>query len=508
MPDVQNPISGRITRRRFAARVAGSLGTARLFAIPPRPKLFVLLAAEQFRSDYLSRFSNLFGPGGFRRLMDEGSYLPDCRMAASSFSSSGLATIATGAWPQTHGIVAESWYEAASRTIARAADGACQAPGLADAIARADSRNRVFTIGAEPSSAALLAPRAPHTALRLDAAGGPDWVNNFRQSHSPEQSKNAKWLAMQAEENAPPLRVLTGDRSDEFQALYRASPFAQETQFEFLRAAIAEEKLGQSAGFDFIGVVLSSMAWLGYEVGADSPLMREMVLHLDRQIEATIEALTRLAGAGNFGLAFTAAHGAPDHDGRRVDGAAVAQAVQTALSSAYDVSSLKNRYVERFVYPFLYLDHLQLQRYDIDARQARRAAGEAALRAGIGVAAYYTADGDCSLSGEWRRRFQNSFHALRSGDVMLAYEPGAVEDYGGGRGVSYGSLYNYDVQTPLLFYGAQFRAVTVETPVEAVDIAPTLARALRVPAPAASAGRVLGTVFAPESAPETKKAGK
>src|SRR5579863_2240731 len=114
MRGAQNPISGRITRRRFAARVAGSLGTARLFAIPPRPKLFVLLACEQFRSDYLTRFSNLFGPGGFRRLMDEGSYLPDCRMAASSFSSSGLATIATGAWPQTHGIVAESWYEASS----------------------------------------------------------------------------------------------------------------------------------------------------------------------------------------------------------------------------------------------------------------------------------------------------------------------------------------------------------------------------------------------------------
>src|ERR1700691_5883271 len=117
MPVAQEPISSRITRRRFGARVAGSLGAARLFAIPPRPKLFVLLAAEQFRSDYLTRFSNLFGPGGFRRLIEEGAYLPDCRMSASSFSSSGLATIATGAWPQAHGVVAESWYEGNSRKI-------------------------------------------------------------------------------------------------------------------------------------------------------------------------------------------------------------------------------------------------------------------------------------------------------------------------------------------------------------------------------------------------------
>jgi hypothetical protein len=491
--------------------LAASLGAARLFAIPPRPKLFVLLAAEQFRSDYLTRFSNLFGPGGFRRLIDEGAYLPDCRMSASSFSASGLATIATGAYPQAHGIVAESWYEAPSRKIARAADGACQASGLAAEIVRADSRNRVFTLGAERSSAELLAPHAPHSALTLEGPAGPEWVNAFRQSHSAERFKDAKWLAMQAEENAPPLRVLAGGDPGEFQALYRASPFAQETQFEFLRAAIAEEKLGQGPAFDFIGVVLSSMAWLGYEVGADSPLMREMVLHLDRQIEATIETLTRLAGPGNFGLAFTAAHGAPYHDGRRVDGAAVAQAVDLALSAAYDVSSVKNRYVERFVYPFLYLNHRQLQRYDIDPRRARRTAAEAALQSGLGVAAYYTADGDCSMSGEWRRRFQNSFHALRSGDAMLAYEPGAVEDYGGGRGVSYGSLYNYDVQTPLLFYGSQFRPVAVETPVEAVDIAPTLARALRVAAPSSSMGRVLGTVFAPEKPPDKatdKKAGK
>jgi hypothetical protein len=114
---------------------------------------------------------------------------------------------------------------------------------------------------------------------------------------------------------------------------------------------------------------------------------------------------------------------------------------------------------------------------------------------GAGVAGYYTADGDCSVSGAWRRRFENSFHALRSGDLMLSYEPNAVEEYGSGRGVSYGSLYNYDVQTPLLLFGAQFQATTLEAPVETIDIAPTLARALRVASPTSSTGHVLGDVF-------------
>jgi hypothetical protein len=181
-----------------------------------------------------------------------------------------------------------------------------------------------------------------------------------------------------------------------------------------------------------------------------------------------------------------------------VNGAAVAQAIDKALSDAHDVSVAKNRYVERYVYPFVYLNHRQLRRYGVDVRAARRMAGEAALRSAPGVAGYYTADGDCSISGGWLRRFQNSFNDVRSGDLMLAYEPNAVEEYGDGRGISYGSLYNYDVQTPLLFYGSQFAARTVERPVELVDIAPTLARALRVAAPSSSMGRVLGEVFAPD----------
>jgi Type I phosphodiesterase / nucleotide pyrophosphatase len=498
-----------LSRRRFAATLAASFGAARLAAIPPRPKLFVLLVAEQFRADYLSRFAGLFGAGGFRRLMEEGAYLPDCRMAASAFSATGLATIATGAYPEAHGIVAESWYDPASKKIIPARAGLTQASTLADQVAATGPGQRVFAMGMDRPSAELLAVSAPyaglqHTLLALEAppepVDEPAWAGAFRASHAPDRFKNAKWVALQADANAPPLRILLDDpaRPQELTALYNASPFAQETQFDFLRTLLSEEKLGQGASFDFVTVVLSSMALLGYEAGADSPLMREMALHLDRQIEATLEVLKKLAGVGNFGLAFAAAHGATRNDARPVDGAAVATAIDKALSAAFDVSSEKNRYVERYVYPFVYLNHEQLRRYEIDPEKARRMAGEAALRNAPGVAAYYTADGQCSRSGEWLRRFRNSFHAGRCGDLMLAYEPNAVERYAAGRGISYGSLYNYDVSTPLLFYGPQFRAVTVERAVDAVDIAPTLARALRVAVPSSSTGRVLEEVFAPD----------
>jgi hypothetical protein len=493
-----------LTRRSFVSTVAASLGAMRLQAIPPRPKLFILLIAEQFRSAYLTRLGPRFGSGGLRRLMEEGSYFPDCRMNASTFSSSGLTTIATGAYPREHGIVAESWFDAEAGKVVKASAAVSLAGTLADEVGMADSRNRVFAIAADSARAALTvqgAPHshAPHTILALHRPDGvePTWVGAFRRSHSPDRFKNAKWQALQAPAGAPPLRALTfdPDRPEEFTLLYNSSPFAQETEFDLLRAAISEERLGQGPAFDFVTVALSPMAQLGYEVGADSPLMSEMALHLDRQIESTLEALRKQLGAGGFGVGFTAAHGAVDGDASRakhIDGDAVARAAGQALSSAYDVSAVKRRYVTRYVYPFLYLNQTELWRMGIDPREARRVAGDAALRHAPGVAAYYTRDGECSTSGVWRRRFENSFHALRSGDLMLAYEPNAVERYGDGRGISYGSLYNYDIRTPLVFYGPPFRARTVEAPVESVDIAPTLARAFGVEAPSSSCGQVLG----------------
>ena len=79
---------------------------------------------------------------------------------------------------------------------------------------------------------------------------------------------------------------------------------------------------------------------------------------------------------------------------------------------------------------------------------------------------------------------------------MLSYRPEYVESFGAGRGVSYGSLYNYDARVPLCLYGPQFRAGQFEQTVEAVDFAPTLARAMGVAPPSSSTGRVLGEALA------------
>jgi hypothetical protein len=498
-----------VSRRHFTS--LASLGLAgfpfRLRAARPRPKLIVLLIAEQFRADYLDIFSNFLVPGGFRRLMEDGAYFPGCQMAASTFTSGGLATLSTGSYPQLHGIVADTWYDRTARKPVPATPQALQATTIADQFAAADPENRIFVSAMDLPDAALLAGSAQATLSYMDARGGfvlqsrsrqPDWLVDFNQINSAEGLRNAPWLALGNKKGGPPLRTLAFDpaRPEDFLALYRASPFCQAVQMALARETIVQEKLGQGTSADLLAVSLGSAALLGYEVGGDSPLMREMVLHLDRQIEALLSLLDKNLGTRNYALVFTSAHGAPsDPDGHRaelaVSGEAVAGAINQALSAHYDTGHRNNAYVERYLYPFLYLRHDVLHKAFIDPREARSMAGQAAL-AIPGVAGYYTADGDSSYSGDWLRRFRNSFHAVRSGDVMLAYAPQHVEYYGDGRGISYGSLYNYDSLVPLILYGAPFETQLFETLVESVDLAPTLARVAGIGWPSSSTGRVLG----------------
>jgi len=215
------------------------------------------------------------------------------------------------------------------------------------------------------------------------------------------------------------------------------------------------------------------------------------VLQLDIRIAGLLNLLNRAVGENAFDLVLAAAHGAPPEpppearSRMAVGGESVAQAVERSLALT------GSGHVEKYLYPFLYLDTSGFR----DPEPVRMAAARAALQHSA-VAGYYTAGGACSTHDEWERRFRNSFHPKRSGDVMLSYRPEYVENFGAGRGVSYGSLYNYDARVPLCFYGPQFRAEVFESTAESVDVAPTLARAMGIAPPSSSVGRVLGEAFA------------
>src|SRR4030081_3111215 len=109
----------RSTRRRllcalasFATFVASLSISASASAYNGHPKLIVVIVIDQFRGDYLERYRDQFGDGGFRLFLDHGAYFTDCNYDyANTRTAPGHSTLFTGAYTNGHGLVANDWWD-------------------------------------------------------------------------------------------------------------------------------------------------------------------------------------------------------------------------------------------------------------------------------------------------------------------------------------------------------------------------------------------------------------
>src|SRR5688572_8223517 len=77
----------------------------------PKPALIVGIVVDQMRYDYITRYWDRFGEGGFKKLVNEGynfsnthyNYVP-------TYTGPGHASIYTGTTPAVHGIISNDWY--------------------------------------------------------------------------------------------------------------------------------------------------------------------------------------------------------------------------------------------------------------------------------------------------------------------------------------------------------------------------------------------------------------
>jgi len=493
-----------------------------------RPKLTVVIVAEQFRPDYLDRCGPSFSSGGFNRLLRSGSVFRNARYQyLSTFPASGAALVATGAYPERSGIVAEHWYSRQSRRVVSAVEdrqyGLVGSSGAQSVQAGASPRNlmattladqlrvatggrsRTISISLREETAVLLGGMKPAGCYWLDQSGRfvtssyysdtlPGWVEAFGKARPALRFQGQAWKALGTGDAAPPLRRLGGETTADFLATYLASPFAAEEEFDFAREAATAEKLGEGSSGDLLIVSVSSLYLLGLETGADSPLMRDLVIRLDRKMDEFFSWLDARYGADQIAIAFTATQGLPDSpdalDGagihaQQISGDQIAASVNSRLTAAFGTAP--GGYVEKYVFPWLYLREGLADRW----ADAKRLAGEAAMSV-TGVAGYFAAGNVSSYATpETKQLLARCWFPGRSGDVVIAYQPNYSERFGDGRGVSPGSFYSYDTVVPILFYGPPFRAGVFTGIVDPADFTATLAAALDIPFPSSMTGHVL-----------------
>src|SRR5246127_1099814 len=179
------------------------------------PKLIVIIVIDQFRGDYLERYRDQFGEGGFRLLLDRGAYFPDCNYDyANTSTAPGHATLLSGAYSNGHGIVANEWWDPKKKKIVTSVeDDTTHLVGLQGNAIGASPQNlmastlgdelklatrgqaRVFGVALKDRAAVLPAGRAADGAYWIDQNSGtwvtstyyrndlPKWVAEFNASN-------------------------------------------------------------------------------------------------------------------------------------------------------------------------------------------------------------------------------------------------------------------------------------------------------------------------------------
>jgi predicted AlkP superfamily pyrophosphatase or phosphodiesterase len=76
-----------------------------------KPKLVVILVVDQMRGDYVDKFQHQW-TGGLKRLVNEGAWFHEAAYPYGATETCvGHATISTGAFPASHGMIGNEWWD-------------------------------------------------------------------------------------------------------------------------------------------------------------------------------------------------------------------------------------------------------------------------------------------------------------------------------------------------------------------------------------------------------------
>jgi hypothetical protein len=527
--------------------LAGALTAAP--AAGPDIRLVLLIAVDQFRYDYLTRFRAEY-TSGLERLLTNGAVFTNAYLEHyPTVTAIGHSTMLTGATPSVSGIVGNDWYDRASGgTVTSVSDPTVTPLGAPTGSPASPRRLLVSTVGDElkmssphaPGSAE--APRVIGISLKdrsailpsghmADAAywwdsesanfvsstfyfnALPGWVTKFNARKSADKRAGSSWTLLSAPSTA--LHRMPGNAGNPlYEALYR-SPFGNELLLAFAEEALSNERLGQRAATDILTVSFSSNDAVGHTYGPDSPEVHDIAVRTDRAIGALLDRVDKTVGLQHVLVALTADHGvAPIPEwlqerrmpGGRLTNNDVFGPIDQALASRFG----GGKWILSTAGSSPYLDYDLIAHHKLDPAVVRQVAAEGAMRAPH-VARVYTRDqlmrgevvGD--LIGE---RVMRGFNAQRSGDLEIILEPYWLR---GSSGTTHGTPYNYDAHIPLILMGEQIAAGYYSDHVALNDLAPTVATLLKVEIPAGSAGRVLTEALRPAGsagARQTSAAGR
>jgi predicted AlkP superfamily pyrophosphatase or phosphodiesterase len=561
-----------------------------------RPKLLVVVVIDQFRADYLNRFAPNFGDKGFKRLAKRGASWTGHYGQYATYTGPGHALILSGSYPNTNGISTNKFYNPATRrSEAMVFDAESEVIGVkktdpdmdvsprnfigstvGDELAMATGRaSRTIAIATKGRGAILLGGRLGRSYFMNDDTGEmttstyyasvlPNWVTGWNTKKLADASFGKSWERSLPEAaysvSVPDDAKSEGDSKglgktfphkvdgklpapgpDYYEAFVQ-TPFANEYELEFAKAAVENEQLGARGVTDLLAISLSAIDLAGHTFGPFSQEVQDMVVRLDQQLGTFLDWLYGRLGEQNVMVLLTADHGAtpvPEQmaqmgfDAGRIKKKTIGDAVEAALTARYGApaggapaggapgdakaapkdapkeakkeapkdapkDAAKEAKPEKWVValedPHVFLNRALIAEKKLDAEEVERTAGAAAASI-KGFGGYFTRSqlvrGDVP-STPLGLSMLRSYHAPRGGDVVLWTLPFYFWGKYGEKdvGSTHGTFYRYDTEVPVLLSGPGIRPGKYGTR-EMVDVAATLSFLLGLVAPAGCEGALV-----------------
>ncbi|MBI3663518.1 MAG: alkaline phosphatase family protein [Acidobacteria bacterium] len=502
------------------------------------PKLVVVLVVDQMRGDYIERYGRQWTKG-LRRLVEQGAWF---RQAAypymNTVTCAGHATIGTGTFPMTHGMVQNLWWDreagkqvtctedAVVKAISYGSPDAkaghspqrLQVPTLADELRlQGTGQARVVTLSIKPRSAVMLAghdgtavtwfeeQHGAWTTSSAFASGPVPAVEKFVKANPVDRDLGKTWtralpepaylFADDAEGEKPPeswtkafphaLKGRNGRADALYYTLWAQSPYSDVYLGQMAQAVADELELGRRNATDFLGVSFSALDMSGHEFGPKSHEVQDILARLDRTIGALLDHLDRTVGAENYVVGFSADHGvAPIPEQVWQEGISagrvVTQEVEGQIEKAMTDLYGPGKYVAQMNYPEVYFAPGIYAKLQADATGMRKVVE--AIQAVAGVWRVFRSEEMAAALNSRDatvRAVGLSFYAGRSGDMVVVpkaywFFVNASKEIPPGPATTHGTSHGYDTRVPMILMGHGIRRGEYLETASPADIAPTL----------------------------------
>ncbi|GAB3909281.1 alkaline phosphatase PafA [Mucilaginibacter boryungensis] len=510
----------------------------------PRPKLVVGIVIDQMRWDYLYRYYERYGQGGFKRLLNEGfrcenttiNYLP-------SATAVGHSSIFTGSVPAIHGIAGNDWVDQLTGKAAYCvSDSTVNSVGTASEEGKMSPRNllastitdelmlatnfrsKVVGVSLKDRASILPAGHSPTGAFWFDDATGrfitstyymqqlPAWVNNFNNANEPEKLTANDWNPLypiptyiqSSADNSIWEGKFAGETNTAFPhkiaELYknrhvtiRSTPFGNTLTLDFAKAAIDAYKLGNNGTTDFLTINCASTDYVGHMFGLNAIETEDTYLRLDKDLAAFFSNLDAKVGKGNYLVFLTADHGAthsvefakahnqPGGYWKQVD---YKNKLNQMLEKKFKADNLVLSVIEYAVN--FNVPKIEGQKLDYQAIKAVTVDFMKRDPNNL-FAADMDKINDAAIPEIVRTKMINGYHYKRSGAVIVIPNAGYLQ--AGPTGTGHGEWNPDDTHIPLIFMGWNIKPGASYSDLHTTDIAPTVAALLHIQTPNGAIGQ-------------------